>query len=83
LSFWVAISSSLLFSNERQKGSGREERGSQEELGGVEETIIRLYCMKKENIFNKRKKGKIHGFNKDIHKHSFTFLFIPETIVIT
>lgn len=46
---------SLVFTNERQKGSGS--RGGWEELGGIErgETIIRIYYVVKESIFNKRK----------------------------
>ena len=42
----------------RKKGSGSGWEGSGEELGGVEggETIIGIYCMKKESIFNKRQK---------------------------
>lgn len=45
---------SVFFSNERQKGSGQrwEERGG----GGVErETVIKMYSVKKESIFNKKK----------------------------
>lgn len=41
----------------RKKGSGSGWEGSGEKLGGVEggETVIGIYCMRKESIFNKRK----------------------------
>lgn len=40
-----------------RKGMGTEGRRGEEELAGAkaEETIIRLYCLRKESIFNKRK----------------------------
>lgn len=44
------LSESLFFS-ERQKGSESQWRGAGEELG--EETVIRMYSMRKESIFNK------------------------------
>lgn len=46
---------SSLVSNERQTGSGSGGVGNGDELGGVREgeTIIRIYCMRKESNFNK------------------------------
>ena len=40
-----------------RKGVDLDGKGREEALGGVggEETITRLYCMRKESIFNKRK----------------------------
>lgn len=58
---WLSPSRSLFFSNETQKrnGSGREGRGGETgELKGVE-TVIKIWCLRKESIFNKRKKFKI------------------------
>lgn len=53
----------LLFSEGRQKGSGSRERGGRGKLGGVEigETIVRIYRIRGESIFNKRRK-KITAF---------------------
>ena len=46
-----------LFSNERQKGSGsRQERGWGGAESSKEETVIRVYYVRIESIFNKRKK---------------------------
>jgi len=38
-----------------RKGVDSEERRGREELGGVKrgKTVIRMYCMRKESIFNK------------------------------
>jgi hypothetical protein len=46
---------SLFFSNERQKRSGSQGKGSGYELG-VEggEVLMRLYCIRKDNISNKK-----------------------------
>ena len=40
-----------------RKGVGLERRESREEVGGAEiwKTIIRIHCVRKESIFNKRK----------------------------
>lgn len=42
-----------------RKGMDTEGRRGEEELAGAKagETIIRLYCLRKESIFNKRKKS--------------------------
>lgn len=47
---------SLFFSKERQKGNGSRWEGVGEEQRGVEggETLIRMYHMSKESIFEKR-----------------------------
>lgn len=53
----------MLFSNERPKGSGYIQQcgvdtyNSVEEIGGVEgaDTMIKIYCMRKDSNFNKRK----------------------------
>lgn len=47
---------SLFLSSERQKGSGPGGGGGRDELGGAAEgeTVIMLYCMRKQPIFNKR-----------------------------
>lgn len=44
-----------------RKGVDPEGRGGGEELGGEEggKTIIRIYCMRKDSIFNKRKKKSL------------------------
>jgi hypothetical protein len=44
---------SVFFSNERQKQSESRRRGVREELGAAEEeeTIIRIYCMRKGSFF--------------------------------
>lgn len=44
-----------LLSNERQNSADQERRGGEEELGGEGggETLIRIYCMKNNLIFNK------------------------------
>lgn len=41
----------------------QEKMGAGEKLGGVEggETIIRIYCMRKESSFNKKEK-KLNNF---------------------
>jgi hypothetical protein len=43
---------SQFFSTDRQKGSGSDGRGGREELGRTErgETVIRIYCRRKESI---------------------------------
>ena len=50
----------LFFSNERQKGSEPRLEGKWKELGGREgeETIAGMYHVRKESLFNKRKKIK-------------------------
>ena len=41
-----------------RKGVDPDGKGDGEELGGVgRETVIRLYCMRKESIFNKKGKN--------------------------
>lgn len=44
-----------LLSNERQNSADQERRGGEEDLGGEGggETLIRIYCMKNNLIFNK------------------------------
>lgn len=56
---WLLSLRSLLFSNERQEEIDPEGRGDGEELGVMArgETVLRIYCMRKESIFNKRGKG--------------------------
>lgn len=40
-----------------RKGINQDERGDKEELGELEiRTVIRIYYMKKESVFNKREK---------------------------
>jgi hypothetical protein len=49
----------LFFSNERQKkGVYLKGIGDEKELEGVErgQTISRIYCVRKESVFNKREK---------------------------
>ena len=48
---------SLFFSNERQRGSGSGGEEGGKELGGVEEgeTVIRIYYVREESIFNNKK----------------------------
>jgi hypothetical protein len=51
---------SLFFSNERQKGSGS---GWKTRWGGTgrsrrKENVFRLYCMRKESMFNKREEKR-------------------------
>lgn len=48
---------SLFFSNERERtGVDSEKKGGREKLGGAEEgdTLIGIYCIRKQSIFNKR-----------------------------
>lgn len=49
---------SLLFSKERQNGSGSGWEGRGEEGGRAEgvKTVIRVYYVRKDSIFNNRKK---------------------------
>lgn len=62
----------LFFPTERQKesGSGGEGRGGEEELGRVEgaKTVIRLYCMRKEFIFNYKKLKIVFSYLEDYDK---------------
>ena len=50
------------FLNERLEGTGSRAEGGGEQLGGGEgegeETVIRIYYMRKESIFNKKDKEK-------------------------
>lgn len=55
----------MFYSNEKKKGSGSEGRGASGEEGRGRtgrregrESLIRMYCMRRESIFNKRKKGE-------------------------
>jgi len=50
----------LFFLMRDRKGVDPERRGGGEDLGGVKggETVIRIYRMRKESIFNKRNKDR-------------------------
>ena len=57
--FAANLLESYSFLMRNRKGVNLE--GSGEKVGGVEgqETVLRIYCMRKESIFNKRKKIKV------------------------
>ena len=63
---WLGLLSltSLPFPKERQRGVDLDERGGGKELRREEgrETVIRLYCMRKEFMFNKRKNWSVVVF---------------------
>lgn len=54
---WLLSLSSLFFCNETQKGVDLEGKEGWEELGRIEggETINRIYYIRKESVFKKRK----------------------------
>lgn len=55
---WILSLRSLFLTNKRYNGSESKGKGRWEELGGIEgkDSVIRIYFMRKESNFNKRKK---------------------------
>lgn len=55
LSVWLLPLGNLFFSNETERGGGSEWEGRGGKTGGVEggETVISIYFIIKESIFNK------------------------------
>lgn len=58
--FGLSSPGGLSFSEEETEGSGSEGVGIWEELGGVEQekTVVRIYCMREESLFNKNNARK-------------------------
>jgi hypothetical protein len=78
----------FIFYNKIQKGGGSGGEGRWEKLGGVEggETVIKIYCMRKESSSNTRKK-KEDQFNvchsaHEINSFYISYILSPISVMI-